>query len=337
MNERYSRQIVFGPIGETGQKKLLEARVAVLGLGALGTVIANNLARSGVGYLRLVDRDYVEISNLQRQILFNEADCQNHIPKAVAAEAHLKRINSEIIYDPVIKDINPASIEALLDGIDLVLDGTDNFETRMLINDVCCKHVIPWIYGGALSSHGMTMNIIPGKTACLHCLYNHAPAPGSLETCTSAGVLNMITGLIGCIESVEAVKYLVGSPDLSDKMRYFDIWESRFESIDAARNKNCPACGKHVYEFLDNTQSTYTTSLCGRDSIQVVPAKQGRMDFPVLAEKLNKLGTVSINPYMLTFITGKLEITLFVDGRAIIKNAADENAAKSIYAEYIGL
>lgn len=335
--ERYSRQIVFKGIGEEGQEKLGRSRVVVIGMGALGTVIANNLCRAGVGYLRLVDRDYVEISNLQRQAIYNEQDVRENLPKAVAAVEHLQKVNSEITLDPVVSDVNSSNIEQLIEGVDLVLDGTDNLETRFLINEACHKHRLPWIYGAALMSYGMTMNIIPGVTPCLRCIYKSIPAPGSRPTCSSAGVLSMITGIIGCLEASEALKILTGSPGVRKNLFMIDVWDSTSHYVEIEIAPECPTCGQSRYDFLGNLQGSYTTSLCGRDSVQVIPAGTGEVDFNALSEKLRSLGTVKHNRFILNFTVGKLEISLFKDGRAIIKNVKDENAAKSVYSEYIGL
>ncbi|HVJ48787.1 ThiF family adenylyltransferase [Desulfitobacterium sp.] len=334
--ERYSRQVLFSGIGKEGQKRLAEARVAVIGVGALGTVIANNLCRAGVGLLRLIDRDFVEISNLQRQTLFTEADVSEHIPKAVAAVEHLKKINSEITLEPVVKDVNPSNVEQLIGDVDLVLDGTDNFEIRLLINDACVKLGIPWIYGGAIGSYGITMNIIPGETPCLRCLLKEIPAPGTQPTCSTAGVLNMITGIIGNYETVEAVKFLVKSPDLRKDVLFVDIWDNVSEFMTIPKNKDCKACGQGEYEFLNNNVGSYTTSLCGSDSIQIVPQTRSEINFQVMHDKLLQLGEVSYNRFLLRFSYMDINITLFPDGRAIIKGVTDPNVAKSVYSEYIG-
>lgn len=337
VSERYSRQIAFEGIGEKGQEKLLQSRVAVMGMGALGTVIANDLCRAGVGFMRLVDRDYVEISNLQRQSVYDEKDVTDNLPKAVAAAEHLQKVNSGITLEPVVTDINSGNIENIVRDVDLVLDGTDNFETRFLINEACVKLNIPWIYGGALMSNGMTMNIIPGVTPCLRCMGFDLPAPGSYPTCVSSGVLNMITGVIGSVEASEAVKILVGSPKISKSLFEIDLWNNTTRHLELKRSPQCPTCGQGVYELLGNHKGSYTTSLCGRDSIQVIPATQGEMDFAALSEKLLPMGLVKHNRFILNFSNGNIEISLFKDGRAIIKNVKDENAAKSVYSEYIGM
>jgi molybdopterin-synthase adenylyltransferase len=335
--ERYSRQIVLKGIGEEGQEKLGHSRVIIIGMGALGTVIANNLCRAGVGFIRLVDRDYVDLSNLQRQVIFNEQDVAENLPKAVAALQYLQKVNSEITLEPVVSDVNAGNIEKLIEDVDLVLDGTDNLETRFLMNEACHKHHLPWIYGGALISYGMTMNIIPGETPCMRCIYANIPAPGSYPTCSSAGVLSMITGVIGCVQSAEALKVLTGSPAVRKNLMMIDVWNNTTQYIEIKKSPECPTCGQSRYEFLGTLKGSYTTSLCGRDSVQVIPAGKGEVDFKGLSEKLKDLGFVKYNRFILNFTIGKLEISLFKDGRAIIKNVKDESMAKSVYSEYIGL
>lgn len=335
--ERYSRQMLFYDIGRHGQTLIGKSKVAVIGVGALGTVIANNLARAGVGYIRLVDRDYVELSNLQRQTLFDEQDFNERLPKSAAAARHLKRVNSEIRLDPVVADVNPSNVENLISDVDLVLDGTDNFETRFLLNDACVKNNIPWIYGAALGSCGTTMNIIPGQTPCIRCFIRDIPSPGKVQTCSSTGVLNMITGIVGCYESAEALKFITGSSSLSTKMLYIDIWRNSFETINLERDTGCPVCSENTYEFLNSQVRSYTTKLCGSNSFQIVPHQTGSIDFAEIAGKMKKLGDVEYNNFLLKFYGEPFEITLFPDGRAIIKNVDDENVAKSIYSEYLGI
>lgn len=249
-NDRYSRQIMFSEFGQEGQERISQARVLIVGIGALGTVIANNLARAGVGYLRLVDHDFVELSNLQHQLLFNEKDIKKSLPKAVAAYEHLHDINSEIEIEPVVSDVTAMNIEELLDGIDLVLDATDNMKTRLLLNDACLKHNIPWIYGAALGSMGMSMNIIPGETACFCCYVKEAPLPGRLQTCSTAGILGMTTGIIGCIQSTEALKILSNSKNIRKTLLITDVWGNFTEYVSVDVNENCQACRKRQYEFL---------------------------------------------------------------------------------------
>lgn len=335
--QRYSRQIVYKNFGEEGQKKLLEARVAIIGLGALGTVIANNLCRAGVGFLRLVDRDYVELTNLQRQTLFDERDAEEQTPKAIAAAEHLSKVNSGIILEPVIADVNGSNVEAMIRDVDLVLDGTDNAEIRYLINEACHKHRIPWIYGGALGGAGMTMNILFDDGPCFKCFRPIAPTPGVSPTCSTFGVLNMISGIIASVESAEAIKILTGSPEVRRSLFYINIWDNEADFIDMTKNPVCQTCVRAEYEYLGQLKGSYTTNLCGRDSIQVIPGTQANLDLAMIADKLKKIGSVKHSRFMLSYEDSKAAFSLFPDGRAIVKNVKDEMSAKSVYAEYIGL
>ena len=337
VSERYSRQAIFNGIGIAGQEKIGKSRVAVIGVGALGTVIANNLARAGVGYIRLIDRDFVELSNLQRQTLFNEEDVRDNLPKAVAAVKHLKNVNSDIVLEEVISDFNPSNAEMLLGDIDLVMDGTDNYESRLLLNDVCLKNNIPWIHGAVLGSYGLTTNIIPGKTACYQCFMPEIPKMGTSGTCSSVGVLNMITGIISCYASAEALKILVDSPDIRKSTLFIDVWDNSFNSIELPMNPACPACHKQEYHYLYNHKSTYTTVLCGQNAVQIVPGQVRKIDFADIVKRLSHLGEFQYNSFILRLKIGKVEMTLFTDGRAIIKNIENENKAKALYAEYFGL
>jgi molybdopterin/thiamine biosynthesis adenylyltransferase len=249
--ERYARQMAFQGIGDEGQEKLKAAKVLIVGMGALGSVIANNLCRAGVGLLRFVDRDYVELSNLQRQVIYNEQDVKDNLPKAIAAAKHLEKVNSTITLEPIVSDVNSGNVEKLLEDIDLVLDGTDNMETRLLVNDACQKHQVPWIYGGALMSYGMSMNIIPGETACFRCFNPNIPPVGSMPTCSSAGVLSMITGIVACIESTEALKILTGSSEVRKTLFVIDVWNNSAQYVEIAKRPECPSCGKKQYDFLE--------------------------------------------------------------------------------------
>ena len=334
---RYSRQTVFREIGVDGQRKLFDSKVAIIGLGALGTVIANNLCRSGVGFLRLIDRDYVELSNLQRQTLYSEKDAFEEIPKAVAAYNRLSEANSEVILEPIVSDVNSSNIEEYIRDVDLVLDGSDNLEVRYLINEACHKHKIPWIYGGAIGSSGMTMNILYGEDACFRCFCPTVSSTGPSETCSTAGVLNMITGIIASVESSEAIKMLTGSSEVRKNIFYIDVWDFSSQTIEVRKDSECPTCGKNHYEFLGKMKGSYSMSLCGRNAIQVVPGVPVLIDFDHIAEKLKKAGKVKYNRFMLSFDDGFRSFNLFADGRAIIQNVKDESAAKSVYTEYIGL
>jgi adenylyltransferase/sulfurtransferase len=335
--QRYARQTIFSRIGEEGQKKLFQSKVTIIGMGALGTVSANNLCRSGIGCIRLVDRDYVELTNLQRQVLFNEDDARQNLPKTIAAFNHLSKINSEITLEPFVTDVNPSNIENLLNGSDLILDATDNWEIRFLINEACHKNNIPWIYCGAIGSYGMTMNILPEEdNPCLRCFINDDQSSPAFS-CSTFGVMNMITGTLASIQTMEAVKILLHSDSIRKELLTLDLWENQFDTVDVQKNDDCPVCVHKRYDNLKKTVGSYATSLCGSNSVQIVPPQPLKTDFSELTEKLKKAGSVRYNQYTLTFTDEKCEIILFQDGRAMIKNAIDENNAKSIYTEYIGL
>jgi molybdopterin-synthase adenylyltransferase len=336
--ERYARQILFSGIGEEGQLKLLQARAVIVGCGALGTVIANNLARTGVGHLVIADRDYIELNNLQRQILFDEEDIARGLPKAVAAAEKLRKVNSSIEIEPLVTDVNFENIETLLQGADIVLDGTDNFETRYLINDACVKNNIPWIYGGVIASYGMTMTIIPHKTPCLRCLFAEMPPPGTSPTCDTAGVLGPIVNTIASIESAEAMKIIVGDGQLNEGLIAVDLWANTFDVVSApTREDDCPACGAANYEFLTAREGIHTTTLCGHGAVQVSVKRAAQISFPELARKLEPVGQVSYNQFMLRCKVDGYELTVFPDARTIIKGTTDESLARTIYAKYIGV
>ena len=335
MNNRYSRQIILQNIGEEGQRKLSQSTVVLIGCGALGTVAANNLARAGVGKLVIVDRDFVELNNLQRQMLFDENDVDE--PKALAAASKVHDINSEIEAEPVIKDLNHTNVEDILNDVDLVLDGTDNIQTRMLINDVCVKQEIPWIYTGAIGTSGMTMNILPGES-CLRCLYPNTPKIGSLPTCDTMGVLNTITVIMGSMESTEAIKILTNDDyeGVDSNLRIYDAWNNSFDEVLVKKNQECPCCIDNKYQYLESEDREVITSLCGRNAIQITPANPKEISLDEMAYKLEALGEVKNTPFIMIFKTDKEEISLFKDGRAIIKGTNDEKVARSIYARYIG-
>ena len=337
MHSRYSRQEILQNIGEEGQKKLLNSSVAIVGCGALGTVAANNLARAGIGKISIIDRDFVELNNLQRQMLFDENDVG--APKAVAAAEKIASINSDIEVQPIIKDVNYTNIEEILSDVDLVIDGTDNIQTRMLINDVCVKNRIPWIYTGAIGTSGMSMNILPDK-ACIRCLYPGIPKAGSLPTCDTMGVLNTITVIMGSMETTEAIKILLGFYDeiesTNSHLLVYDTWNQSFDSIIVKKNEKCECCGKENYEFIDSDEQEIITSLCGRNAIQITPADPKELSLKSIGEKLEKLGTVKCSDFIMLFKNDETEISLFRDGRAIIKGTNDEMVARTIYARYIG-
>ncbi len=335
--DRYSRQTLFKPIGKEGQEQLRASSVALIGCGALGSTLANNLCRAGIGRLVIADRDYIELNNLQRQILFDEDDIERRLPKAVAAAQKLRRINSDVTIEALVEDINADGIESLVQGVDLVLDATDNFATRYLLNDACVKYGRPWIYSGVIASYGVTLNIIPGDTPCLRCIYPEMPLPGTTATCDTAGILNGIVGAITGVVSTEALKILLKSDKVSRDMFWMDVWENTSERIELPRYPDCPTCGQHHYEFLDMSQGTDSTSLCGRDAVQVRSGKRGdSINLPDLAERLRPVGQVSYNSYLLRLLVDGYDVTVFPDARAIIKGTDNEMVARSIYARYIG-
>jgi adenylyltransferase/sulfurtransferase len=325
-------------LGEEGQRKLLASKVCIIGAGALGSVIANNLCRAGVGFMRIVDRDIVEEVNLQRQILFTEKDAAEGLPKVEAAYNHLREINSEIEIEPITADVNSANVEKIIAGMDLVIDGTDNFETRFLLNEACHKHGIKWVYGGVLTSGGATMNILFGEHPCFRCFMPDMPEPGSYETCSTVGVLNSITGIIGSYEASEAVKILIGADDeISTDYIAVDVWDNSVDFMEVEKDADCPVCVHGIYELLDTPVGSYSTSLCGHNAWQIVPNGEHRLDLVAIGANLEKAGDVKVTKFALGFNNAKVDFKLFPDGRAIINNIEDAAAAKNIYAEYIGI
>jgi len=335
MIDRYSRQILFSGIGEEGQRKLGNSCVVIIGCGALGTIIATSLVRAGVGKIRIIDRDFIEYHNLQRQVLFDEDDIRSQLPKAIAAERHLKRVNSSVEIEGIVADVNFTNIEGFLHDADIILDGLDNFETRFLINDVSLKHKIPWVYGAAISSVGMTRSIIPGETPCFRCLLANMPGRGTIPTCDTAGVINAAPFILGSLESVEAMKILVGAEEINRDLIVIDVWEGTFDRFKISAHKDCPAChGK--YEFLEGEYGLRATSLCGQDAVQVLNPEAGTISLEELAARLKRVGQVTYNEFMLRFTVDTCEMVVFPDGRAIVKNTDDESLARGLYAKYIG-
>lgn len=335
LSDRYSRQILFSGISSEGQKRLGESRVAVVGCGATGTCVAGLLARAGVGDILIIDRDYVEPSNLQRQSLFDEADAAESLPKAVAAERKLAAFNSQIKVRSEIADLAPGNIEPLLLNVDLVLDATDNFETRYLINDFAVKHGKPWIYAAAVAACGVTMNILPGETACLSCIFP-APPEGMVETCDTAGILNSAVGVVGSIEATEALKLLVGARDrLRRTLLSLDVWSNDRAEIRADRPRpGCQTCQERQFPHLAGERRPQIT-LCGRNSVQI-HERNRPVDFREMTARLEPHGTVRHNEFVLKFWREPYEMTLFPDGRAIIKGTSDTAVARSLYARFIG-
>lgn len=338
--EKYSRQILFAGIGEAGQERLLGASAVLVGCGALGTVVANLLVRAGIGRLRIIDRDFVEPSNLQRQTLFEEADAREALPKAMAAERRLRAINSDARVEGAVADLTPENSEELLGGFELILDGTDNFETRLLLNDLAIARKVPWIYAAAVGSYGVTMTVRPDETACLACLTEGAEksaALGAEATCDTAGVVNAAVGVIASIEAAEATKLLAGRPDaLNQRLISCDVWSGRFQSIRIARNQECRACGRREFTYLNGNAQPHIT-MCGRDSVQI-HERGRRLDLDALGRRIAQGPAEGVhhNEFLLRFRVAPYELTVFTDGRAIVKGTKDPAVARSLYARYIG-
>jgi adenylyltransferase/sulfurtransferase len=333
--ERYSRQILFSGIGEKGQQALLRSRVAIVGCGALGSFQAPALARAGVGRITIIDRDYVEPSNLQRQWLFEESDAADALPKAAAAAQHLARINSSVSVCGVVADLTCSNASELLGDADLILDGTDNFDTRYLINDFAVSRGIPWIYGAAVGSYGLAMPVFPGRSACLRCVYPDPP-PGVQPTCETAGVLNVITSLVASLQVADALQILTAGAELvTPRLTRADVWQGGLRQTDVpARDPDCPTCGRGEFPYLDESRRA-PVSLCGRNAVQIHEHERP-LDLEELRLRLEPLGEVRSNLYALRFRVEPYELTVFPDGRAIVKGTSDAGVARSLYARYVG-
>ena len=338
-DDRYSRQTRFAPIGEEGQKRIAAARVAVIGMGALGSVAADLLVRAGVGFVRIIDRDFVEMSNLQRQSLYDENDVRQNLPKAAAAEAKLRRVNSSVTIEAVVDDVNPSTVEDYIADVDLVLDALDNFETRFVVNDACAKHARTWIYSAAVSSYGLVLPIIPKTSACLRCLMGNLPAPGTSPTCDTAGVIAPITHVIASIQASEALKILTGQLLPEDiRLISYDVWSHNFRKIDLGREAmaTCPVCSEERYEYLEGNPLR-TVTLCGRNAVQLIPGVRGDIDFNALSKSISTFGPVQFNDFLLRCTAPPYELTLFKDGRAIVKGTEEASMARSVYSKMVGL
>ena len=342
---RYHRQMIFYGIGEAGQRRLLASSVVIIGCGATGSVLASHLVRAGVGNLRLVDRDYIELSNLQRQSLFDEDDLAAGLPKAIAAERKLRKVNSEIKIEGVVGDFNSGNALELLRDADLILDGADNFETRYLLNDACLKLGLPWVYTGVVASYGMTATFVPdgaakrvgrSATSCLQCVFGEQPVVGG-PTCDTVGVLGSVVSVLASISANEAIKLLTGNGEINRGMIHVDLWDNTFAVFQLAdRNPTCPACGQADYRFLTGQVGSQSVVLCGRDAVQV-RVTHGSLDMAALAEHLAALGDVRLTPYLLRARIDSYEMTLFPDGRAIIKGTDNPDVARSLYRAMSGI
>jgi len=334
-SERYSRQVLFGPVGEAGQAQLAKTRIAIVGCGATGSALASLLSRAGVGYLRIIDRDYVEPSNLQRQVLFDEADAAESLPKAIAAARKIAAFNSEITVEPHAADLTPDNVEELLAEVEIVLDGTDNFETRYLINDFAISRNLPWIYAAGVASYAVTMNILPGETACLACVFPDSPR-GVVETCDTSGILNSAVNFVASVAATEAMKLAVGARDkVRRTLLSYDVWTNDYASVKTDKPRaDCRACQQRDFVHLAGEGRPHI-SLCGRNSVQI-HERQRPIDFEDMTRRLSPHGAVRHNEFILKFWREPYELTLFPDGRAIIKGTNDTAIARSLYARYVG-
>jgi len=342
--DRYARQSLLPQIGSAGQERLSRARILLVGCGALGSVLADQLVRAGIGWMRLVDRDLVELNNLQRQTLFDESDARNQTPKAIAATHRLHAANSEVRIDPVVADVDSANIENLIDAgddqkVDLILDGTDNAETRFLLNDVAVKHGIRWVYGGCVGTEGRVLPVDPGKTACLRCIFREPPAAGELPTCSTAGVLAPAAAIVASLQVIAAIKFLTGSADSQDLVS-FDAWSGRWRDVcvSDSRRADCPACGQRRFEFLDRP-SGGPRVLCGRNAVQFQASKERRLDLRLLATKLDGTGEVRSSPHLLRYQPSDdeaVDFAIFSDGRVIVHGVGDVARGRTLYSRYLG-
>jgi adenylyltransferase/sulfurtransferase len=336
--ERYSRQMILPGWGQEGQARLAQRKAVVVGCGALGSHIASHLVRAGVGKLVLADRDFVEWHNLPRQALYSEVDAAAGVPKAVAAARRLRKINSQVEIEEQVVDVNADTVEDLIAGADVVLDGADNFEVRYLVNEACVKHGTPWIYGGVLGTYGLTAVIQPGRTPCIRCLLGPMPPAGAVPTCETAGVLGPVVAIIAALEVTEGLKILLErQTDLLRSLVMVDVWSGDFERAQMRKSRtDCPVCDEGRYELLEAEQGTVTAVLCGRNAVQVTPRPATALDLTLLAERLAEVGTVRVNDYLLRMDVEGVQLTVFADGRTIIKGTDDAVQARALYARYVG-
>jgi molybdopterin-synthase adenylyltransferase len=344
MNEttpsRYDRQARFAPLGEEGQRRLATARALVCGCGALGSVVAETLVRAGVGFVRIVDRDFVELNNLQRQVLYDEQDVADNLPKAVAAANKLRRINSEIEIEAVVADVSHANIAKLAGDVDAIVDGTDNFATRFLLNDFAVKHGKPWVYGGCIGAEGQSMTVLPGETACLACLMADAPPPGTTPTCDTAGIIGPIVNVVASIESAEALKILSGHREaVSRRLAIIDLWDNQVRHVDLTKlrqNGDCRVCKRGEFEWLAGKRGDASAVLCGRNAVQLTAAPGTSVSLSDLAARLAGVGHMQQNAFLLRLQVDSYVLTIFPDGRTIVGGTNDIAVARTLQAKYIG-
>lgn len=334
-NDRYWKQRLVAGFGDKGQDALKAAKVTLVGCGALGCGQAQLLARAGVGKLTLIDRDFVELSNLHRQLLFDEQDALQAIPKAEAAARRLRQVNSGIDIVAKVADVGARNIEALIEGADLVMDATDNIEARYVLNDACVKHGVPWIYGGALGVEGTVMAVLPGKGPCLRCLFDEPPPPGTLPTCDMLGVLNVTPATVAALQVAEALKLFAGKPTFPG-VTALDLFSSTFRTVKVDKSPECPCCGQRKFEFLEGRAESGATSLCGRNAVQIRPAGEHTVDLGALASRLATAGKLTNNGFLLRLELGEQTLHVFADGRAIVKGTDDLVTARAIYSRYVG-
>jgi adenylyltransferase/sulfurtransferase len=337
---RYSRQTRFAPLGVDGQARLAAGRVGLVGCGALGSVVALALVRAGVGALRIIDRDVPEITNLPRQVLFDEADVRAGLPKAVAAARQLARIESAARIEPVVADLTAANIDRLLGGLDVIVDGTDNFAARFLVNEFCCRAALPWVHGGAIGAEGRVLAVLPGRTACLRCLVPEPPAPGALPTCETAGIIGPAALVVGAVQAAETIKLLAGAPAAAaGRLLACDLWEGSWRSIDTTplAAAGCPTCRGGDYPFLEGRRGGEATVLCGRNAVQVAAPASGRVDLGSVAARLAGVAAVTANPWIVRAeVEAGIELAVFADGRAIVSGTREESVARAIVSRYLG-
>jgi adenylyltransferase/sulfurtransferase len=336
---RYSRQILFEPIGEAGQDALRNAALVLVGCGALGSALADLLVRAGIGYLKVIDRDFIEVSNLQRQMLLDERDIAENLPKAEAAARKLRRINSAAEIEAVVGDVNAGNVAALAAEADLILDGTDNVETRYLVNDLAVREGIPWVYGGCVAAEGRVLAVVPGQTPCLRCLWEKPPPTGSMETCDTVGVLAAAVNVVASLQATEAMKILLGRLEALRGLITVDVWAARIRVLEtaAAREASCPCCGQGRFAFLEQDLGSRTTTLCGRSAVQVLPAQAGALDLKRVADRLRNVARPRCNAYMLRFSAEDYAVTVFADGRVIVSGTDDPATARAVVSKYVGM
>lgn len=336
---RYSRQILFPAVGWAGQERLAGSTAVVVGLGALGAGAADLLARAGVGRIRLVDRDYVDESNLGRQTLYSEDDCRQALPKAIAATRRLQKVNSEVAYEPWVRDVNPRNVEETIQGAGVVVDGTDNFETRYLLNEACLKQGVPWVYGACVGSVGMTFTVLPDRGPCLRCFVPRSPLPGELPTCDTAGILGPAAAAVAALEVAQALRVLLGESDEASGavLKYLDVWNGDLLNLPLVRDPNCACCARGEFPHLEGKAGSNATVMCGREMVQVSPGGPLSLSLDEVARRLSQVGKVTANEFLVKAILGEgVELVVFPDGRALVKGTTRPEVARTIYARYLG-